>query len=244
MTEGTPLRRSGLSCVAAVILSISGSSNLWSAPPSHANNDKETVTTEQVKERSGRQGNGRWAESSNSAPTISGVPDAAVVQDKAYDFLPSAVDPDGDILSFRIKNLPRWATFDASTGRLVGTPNAGDVGLYTEIVISVTDGQNSSELSAFAIEVMAYASGFVTLNWMAPTENTDGSPLLDLAGYEIHWGPQSGIYSDSVVISNPGITSYFIDNLTAGTHYFAMQAIGSQGVSSFSNEAVATIVPK
>jgi len=244
MTQRTPLRRLGLGCAAVVILSISGPSSLWSTPPSHANKDKETVTTDQVNERSGRQGNGRWAESSNSAPTISGVPDAAVVQDKTYDFLPGAEDPDGDILSFHITNLPRWATFDASTGRLVGKPNAGDVGLYTQIVISVTDGQKSSELPAFAIEVIAYAGGFVTLNWMAPTENTDGSPLLNLAGYEIHWGARSGSYSDSVVISNPGITSYFIENLTAGTHYFAMRAISSEGISSFSNEAVATIVEK
>jgi hypothetical protein len=91
---------------------------------------------------------------------------------------------------------------------------------------------------------MAYATGAATLSWAAPTANTDGSALLDLAGYEIHWGPQSGGYSSAVAVSNPGITTYMIENLTAGTHYFAVMAVNSQGVvSTFSNEAVKTIAP-
>jgi hypothetical protein len=137
-----------------------------------------------------------------------------------------------------------WATFDTSNGRLAGTPSAGDVGLYSDIVISVSDGQASAELPAFAINVVAYAGGTVTLSWMPPTANTDGSPLLDLAGYEIYWGPESGSYSDSFNISNPGITTYMVENLTAGAHYFAIKAISSGRVASdFSNEIVATVNP-
>jgi hypothetical protein len=242
MTQGRVLGRYGLICAATLILSVAGSSTLWSAPPSHAGGNKDA--TDQVKPGNGRPGNGRWAETSNSTPTISGLPGATVVQDEAYDFLPSAVDPDGDILSFHVTNLPRWATFDTVSGQLFGTPSAGDVGLYSNIVIGVSDGQASSDLPAFEIEVMAYANGVVTLSWAAPTENTDESPLLDLAGYEIHWGPQSGTYSNSVAIANPGIASYVIDNLASGTHYFAMKAVNSRGeVSNFSNEAMATIAP-
>lgn len=244
MTQGRVLGRSRLVCAAALILSIAYPSVPWSAPPPHSGNNKETDTTDQVKPGNGRPGNGRWSETSNSAPTISGIPDAAVVQDDAYEFLPDAADADGDVLSFHIANLPRWATFDTTTGRLFGAPGAGDVGLYSNIVIGVSDGQASSDLPAFGIEVMAYANGVVTLTWAAPTQNTDGTPLLDLAGYEIHWGPKSGGYSDSVAIANPGITTYVIDNLTSGTHYFAMKAVNGQGqLSGFSNEGVATIAP-
>jgi len=64
-------------------------------------------------------------------------------------------DPDGDTLSFKISNRPRWAGFDASTGRLNGTPAEGDVGAYNNIVISVTDGTDTVSLSAFSIEVKA-----------------------------------------------------------------------------------------
>ena len=125
-----------------------------------------------------------------------------------------------------------------------GTPGAGDIGLYSQITVSVSDGQITTELPAFSIEVMAYADGTVTLSWVAPTENADGSPLLDLAGYEIHWGLESTSYSDSVTIMNPGITTYVVDNLTTGTHYFAIQAISGQGnYSAFSTEAVTSIEP-
>jgi hypothetical protein len=127
---------------------------------------------------------------------------------------------------------------------MLGTPGLGDIGSYNNIVIAVSDGQASAELPPFAIDVVAYANGVATLSWASPTENTDGSPLLDLAGYEIHWGPQSGSYSYSVEIPNPGVTTYMIDNLTAGTHYFAVKAMNSQGLAStFSNEAVKSIVP-
>jgi len=120
----------------------------------------------------------------------------------------------------------------------------GDIGLYSDILITVSDGQANTVLPVFAVEVIAYANGAATLNWVAPTENTDGSPLLDLAGYEIHWGSQSGDYSSSVEISNPGITTYMVENLTAGTHYFAVRAINTQGMAStLSNEAVKTIAP-
>lgn len=231
MTQGRVIGRGLFIWSAALLMYVAGPATPWAAPPLHANNDKQ-------------KDKGRWAQPSNSAPTISGVPDPTVLENRTYDFLPSAYDPDGDTLSFGVRNLPRWAAFDASSGRLFGTPGSGDIGLYSDIVIDVSDGQVSTELPAFAIEVVANANGAVTLSWVAPTQNEDGSPLLDLAGYEIYWGPQSGSYPYSVQISNPGITAYTLENLTAGTYYFAMKARNSQGVTStFSGETAATIAP-
>ncbi len=48
-------------------------------------------------------------------------------------------------------NKPSWATFSASTGELSGTPNAA--GSFANIVISVTDGTQTSSLDAFSISV-------------------------------------------------------------------------------------------
>ena len=72
---------------------------------------------------------------------------------QAYSFQPSASDPNGDTLTFSVTNLPAWATFNASTGRLTGTPSATDVATYSNISISVSDGQASASLNAFAITV-------------------------------------------------------------------------------------------
>lgn len=76
------------------------------------------------------------------------------------------------------------------------------------------------------------SSGAVTLNWTPPTENTDGSPLTNLAGYDIHYGTASGDYSQSVSVSNPGLATYVVDNLGPGTYYFSISAVNSTGAES------------
>ena len=43
------------------------------------------------------------------------------------------------------------------------------------------------------------------MTWTPPTQNTDGSPLNNLAGYRVYWGTQQGNYSNSVTIANPGL---------------------------------------
>lgn len=168
----------------------------------------------------------------NSAPTIAGSPPASVLQGSAYDFTPSANDADGDALEFSVSGLPGWANFDRETGRLYGTPTAGDVGIHGNVIISVTDGTDGASLGPFDILVEQPGTGSVTLQWTPPTRNTDGSRLRDLAAYRIDWGRANGTFTNSVTIDNPGLTSYVIENLDAGTYKFAVAAVNSSGVSS------------
>ena len=178
----------------------------------------------------------------NGAPTIGGTPPASVLAGSAYTFTPSASDPDNDTLSFAAVNLPGWASFDTATGRISGTPQAGDVGVYGNIRITVSDGAASAELGPFSIEVMAVALGSVTLTWTPPTQNTDGSPLTDLVGYRIYWGNGGGVYPQSVTINNPGVSSYVVENLPPGDYEFVATALNSAGVESgFSNTATRTV---
>jgi len=86
------------------------------------------------------------------------------------------------------------------------------------------------------------ASTGVTINWMPPTQNTDGSTLTNLSGYDIHYGTSSGKYTQSVTVSNPGIASYVVDNLTPGTYYFSVAAVNSNGVESPMSAEVSTTV--
>ena len=62
-------------------------------------------------------------------------------------------DPDSDTLGFTIQNRPAWASFDTATGRLSGTPTAANVGTFSNIVISVSDGKATASLAAFTITV-------------------------------------------------------------------------------------------
>jgi hypothetical protein len=178
----------------------------------------------------------------NTAPTLTGAPPTSVLPGSQYSFTPNANDSDGDALTFTIVNNPEWASFNPSTGRLQGTPAAQHVGTYANVTIRATDGVATTTLPPFTITVTAVANGSATLSWAAPTQNEDGSPLTNLAGFKVHWGTSRGSYSNSVTIDNPGITTYVVESLVAGTYYFATSAFNGQGVeSNFSNEASKTI---
>jgi hypothetical protein len=167
----------------------------------------------------------------NQAPTISGAPTAQVMVGVAYAFQPSAGDADGNTLTFSISGKPSWATFSTTTGLLTGTPGAGDVGTASNIVISVSDGTVQTALAAFGVTVVAVATGSVTLSWTPPTQNTDGSPLTNLAGYKIYWGTNQNNLSNSVTV-NIGLATYVVTSLTPATWYFQTTALNSQGAES------------
>ena len=183
-----------------------------------------------------------WTITQNSPPRISGTPSPSVNVGQSYTFTPTASDPDGDNLSFSIQNKPSWALFDTSTGALSGTPQVGDAGSYGNILIGVSDGNLSDTLPAFTITVNQVSLGSTTLNWTPPTQNTDGSPLTNLAGFKIYYGTSSGNYPNQITINNPGVTTFVVDNLTPNTWYFVTTAFNSSGVESdVSNVSTKTI---
>jgi Fibronectin type III domain len=86
------------------------------------------------------------------------------------------------------------------------------------------------------------SSDAVTINWTPPTENTNGSALTNLSGYNIHYGTASGAYTQTISVSNAGIATYVVDDLNPGTYYFAVGAVNSQGTESpVSSEVSATV---
>jgi hypothetical protein len=80
------------------------------------------------------------------------------------------------------------------------------------------------------------------LNWLPPTERSDGSALANLAGYKIYWGTAEGDYPNSVTIDTPGVTSYIIEQLSQGTYYLVMTAFDAAGVESGRSGAVAATI--
>lgn len=180
--------------------------------------------------------------SSGSPPQISGAPGTQALIDHTYSFVPTANDPNGDTLQFTIANRPAWLTFSAATGGLTGTPTAADVGTYRGVTIQVTDGKTPSTLPAFDIQVLATGPSSVTLSWLPPTENEDGSPLTDLAGYRIRYGEAPGAYQKRITLNSAGLATYFIDGLLPTTYYFVLSSVNSRGVESqYSNEAAISL---
>jgi hypothetical protein len=178
----------------------------------------------------------------NTPPVISGSPAKEVVATEIYSFRPTATDADNDSLIFSIVNRPSWATFSTTTGRVYGTPGDADVGVYEGIRIRVTDGVASASTSEFSIAVVHTTNGTVTLSWLAPDANSDGTPLTDLAGYRIYYGNTSGQYDQQLEISGAGTMTAVIENLSQGAWYFAATALNATGLESVPSNEVQKLV--
>jgi len=178
----------------------------------------------------------------NTPPTISGHASTAVNAGVAYSFTPKAADANNNALSFSIRNMPGWAKFNTASGTLSGTPAAADVGTYANIQISVSDGKASVALPAFTVAVNQMSAGNAALDWTPPTENSDGSVLTNLAGYNVRYGTNPDQLTQVVKLANPGLTSYVVDNLSTGTWYFAITSYAANGTESSNSGVVSTTI--
>ena len=106
-----------------------------------------------------------------AAPTIAGTPNTSVAADAAYSFQPAASSASGGKLAFSIQNMPSWATFSKATGSLSGTPSAADVRVYSNIIISVSDGSATAALAAFSISVTRSVTPIAPVNGACGSSN-------------------------------------------------------------------------
>ncbi len=107
---------------------------------------------------------------------------------------------------------------------------------------STTYGLSCSGVGGSAVAMISVAiNESVTLTWMAPTQNVDGTALTDLAGYRIYYGAASGAYTDVLEVTSSSSTSHSL-TLPSGSYYFAMTAVDASGnESAYSNELMKSI---
>jgi hypothetical protein len=86
----------------------------------------------------------------------------------------------------------------------------------------------------------AAGTGSATLHWEMPTENTNGTPLTDLEGYTIVYGPSPEAMNRWVQVNDIGATSHEISGLGQGTWYFAILSFTTSGA----NSALSNLVSK
>ncbi|WP_299022624.1 tandem-95 repeat protein [uncultured Photobacterium sp.] len=179
-------------------------------------------------------------EAVNDAPTLSGTPTTEVAQDGSYNFVPQASDIDGDNFTFSISNLPDWAEFDSSVGILSGSPGNDDVGTYSNIVISVSDGVATVSLPAFAITV-TNVNDAPTINGTPSTQVDEDSrysftPIAsdiddDTLAFNIANKPdwasfdtRTGTLSGSPTNSDVGLSSGIVITVTDGEESVSLSA--------------------
>lgn len=76
----------------------------------------------------------------NRAPAFTSTPNLEALTGKLYEYAPTAVDPDGDLVTFSLPSAPRSMTINALTGQISWIPTAGDVGPQN-IMVRVQDGR-------------------------------------------------------------------------------------------------------
>jgi serine protease len=73
----------------------------------------------------------------------------------------------------------------------------------------------------------AWSTGSANVTWVAPTTNSDGSALTDLAGFKVYYGTSSTSLSSSATVDDMTRRSAIVDSLSPGTWYFAVRAVNS-----------------
>ena len=162
----------------------------------------------------------------------------------SFTLTPQVSGGNGAKLTFSVQNAASWMSFSTSTGVLSGTPAAADVGTYSNIVITVSDGGQRASTAPFTVTVLEAnsATGSADVSWTPPSTNSDGSPLTNLAGYIIYYGTSAGALTQQVRVANPGLTSDMVTGLTNGTWYFAVAAYNTTGTASGLSNIASKIV--
>ncbi len=138
-----------------------------------------------------------------------------------------------------------WTATDANSctasGGWSGARGTSGNEFISNIGNSITFTLSCSGPGGNVVEMLTVSTlSSVALNWVAPAENVDGTPLTDLAGYRIYYGTSSRSYTGMVELNDPADTSHTL-SLASGDYYVAMTALDQQGnESAYSNEVLKT----
>jgi len=81
--------------------------------------------------------------------------------------------------------------------------------------------------------------GTLAINWVAPTEREDGTPLIlsEIKTYNLYYGSSPGDHQDKIDNSNVTTDSVYISDFPGGTYYFVITTVTTGGLESrFSEE--------
>ena len=134
---------------------------------------------------------------------------------------------------------------DSESAASVATVASNTTSVSSTATTTPTSGSGSGVTVGTGTKVttpIKTVNGVATLDWMPPTENSDGTLLTNLAGYTVYYGTSPNELSQTVKVSNPGLASYTMTGLTSGTWYFAVTSYSADGVESTRTSTVSTTI--
>ena len=161
-----------------------------------------------------------WADGDSSAKTV---------------LVPITSQASGTYFAFALTSVQGSANF--------GTPATAtiDVNAATASTGSSSSGASSSS-GGSSSGSSSSSTDSVTLSWSAPTDNTNGTALTNLAGYNIYYGTNSTDLSQKVSLTTVGLLTYVVTNLNSGTWYFYITSVNTAGVESSPSAVVSASI--
>ncbi len=121
-----------------------------------------------------------------------------------------------------------------------GELNSNLTGENTEQVHENPGGGNGNEQTN--TDLLFNGDGTASLSWIAPSVDSEGYPLDNLAGYNVYISDGYG-FVKIATIDSPTVTEYVVNNLSSGSFEFVVTSYTSEGVESVhSNPAYITII--
>jgi hypothetical protein len=135
----------------------------------------------------------------------------------------------GKNFNFALTDVAGQATFGSPAVALIG-------------VSAASSASGSSSSSGAGSSSGSTGGSTVTLSWMAPTENTNGTALTNLAGFDIYYGTSANAMTQKISLNTVAVMSYVVGDLSSGTWYFQVVAVNSLGVQSNPSSTVSVTI--
>ena len=87
------------------------------------------------------------------------------------------------------------------------------------------------------------STGSATVQWANPTQNTNGTTLMNLAGVHLYYGTSASALTHEITVASTTQISYTIAGLTAGTWYFGAKAYNTSGIESAWSDIGSKAIP-
>ena len=87
-------------------------------------------------------------------------------------------------------------------------------------------------------------SGVLAINWVAPSEREDGTPLIlsEIETYNLYYGSSPGDYLYSLDNAYVTTDSVYISDFPGGIYYFVITTVTADGLESRFSEEIEIII--
>jgi hypothetical protein len=176
----------------------------------------------------------------NQIPVANAGEDQTAAEETQVNLSATTEDADGEIASViwqQVSGMTVELENNTSNATSFQAPSLevadGNQELVFEITVTDNLGATHTDEVIVIVEPVAQSFGIATISWTAPTENTDGSELTDLAGFKVYYGVAPDALDESITVEDAATYALVIDNLAAGnTYYFAVSAFNANSSES------------